>query len=237
MIGGSTSSWPAWGVWLVVAIVLTVVTGLLALSIAMGGGFGTRTKRRVVLGLLLVAVLGAWGGYRLTSNNRWAARSVVTNMLDALPASTFDGSTGIRVETSDRNCVNGASAWSQVWRSVPATPFPASSAEELSAELEVLEDVADSLTSDGYRLERGIIVSSDGEGQGFHALATRGARTAYLTFDPSGVLIEAAATACNARSFVDLFESRDSTSTIARFDLANVCAVGNPTSPFPAACN
>ncbi|MEM9467102.1 MAG: hypothetical protein AAGA90_17150 [Actinomycetota bacterium] len=235
MIGGGTSPWPAWGLWLTAAIALAVVLVFLTCFVGLTKGFGRFSKRRVILGLWLIATLVGWGGYRVVSNNRWAARSVVVNVLDALPPGVYEVTRGIRVATEDDACSNGAVASARAWRIDPATDYREIGSTELEAELELFETIASNLEAAGYDIERGVS-ESYGSTHALVALAVRSDRYAHLTFGAGGLLARTAGNACNGEQHEAWFR-RDVDDIIDRFDLEHVCAAKTPSQPFPTVCD
>ena len=237
MIGGGTSAWPPWGIWLFFAIAATAALVLLGLLVAFTAGFRQPSKRRTALIVLTVVTLGCWIGYRIVSNDRWAARSVTVDMVDALPSDVYDQRRSVSVYTRDvPDCrVHGALSSTQVRRSEPAPPYGEQGPDLFEAELRHLEEAANHLENAGYAVTRGVAESADGRAQMFQLLATNGDRNALILFDVTGVAIEAAANACNSLGIISGF-AQELVGTVERFDPEAACAANTSLPPFPAAC-
>lgn len=235
MISGGTSAWPAWGVWLVVAIAFTVVLIVVLASVALGSGFRQPSRGRVLAVVILAATLVSWVGYRVVSNNRWAARAVVAEMLEPLADAGYNQGGSISVETADDSCANGATAWSRATRTDPATSYGEASRDELISELERLEALAQAIEADGYEVTRGTLDPFEIGGHGLHLLATSGGRAALITFSETGARVSATAHACTAAGTTDSFLVRNA-AIVDRFDLDRVCAVETEEPLFPGAC-
>ena len=225
MLTGGTSAFPSWGLWLAAAIAATSITVIALLVFAFSHRVRRSSIARVLVGLLVLTSATTWIGYRIESNQRWAARSLVLEAADAFDETDWTEEGLLRVSTmATEGCAqdNGAFAERQLLMLESGIAFTDMTQAGYASALEQLDSAIERLEALGFSTERRAVENPSG----ILAMTwmTRGDATIRIQTSGSRLRILGASNECNSALLLSRIDNQNDFVNVVEYSIESVCS-------------